>query len=299
MANETSSPIISREDYEAIEAAVMETARGRWFLAEYARRNRHADTGVLLEAIARLEKRLGADFGSTGTLHLQRELTDMAETISQTKLDLAHSIVEAGGLVADPQPEQVFEDVVHASEKADKAVLNAAEHVQEIAWALREGADDGRAIEDLDRQALEIYRASSQHSLTTNRVRSIVGVLRQMETRLESIVGSWKADLAFVDPSAGATMRGSTHDRPGDPETILETAPPRIRSDITFAEAPRIVDRRRPMDPVPIRPGSSFAPAMRPPEVPVAPAPAPVPLVDNPFAEIDALPDRRKLAMFV
>ena len=25
-------------DYEAIESAVMETARGRWFLAEYARR---------------------------------------------------------------------------------------------------------------------------------------------------------------------------------------------------------------------------------------------------------------------
>ena len=29
--------------YEQIEAAVMETSRGRWFLNEYARRNRHAD----------------------------------------------------------------------------------------------------------------------------------------------------------------------------------------------------------------------------------------------------------------
>ena len=33
-------------DYEAIEAAVVETNRGRWFLAEYARRNRHADTKI-------------------------------------------------------------------------------------------------------------------------------------------------------------------------------------------------------------------------------------------------------------
>jgi hypothetical protein len=31
-------------DYCTIEAAVMETARGRWFLAEHARRNRHAET---------------------------------------------------------------------------------------------------------------------------------------------------------------------------------------------------------------------------------------------------------------
>jgi hypothetical protein len=46
------------EDYEAIEAAVMETARGRWFLMEFMRRNRNADTKVLLEAIARLENQM-------------------------------------------------------------------------------------------------------------------------------------------------------------------------------------------------------------------------------------------------
>ncbi len=45
-------------DYEAILNAVMETARGRWFLAEYARRNRNADTRLLLDALARLEATL-------------------------------------------------------------------------------------------------------------------------------------------------------------------------------------------------------------------------------------------------
>jgi len=43
------------DDYDAIEAAVMDTARGRWFLAEFARRNRTADTTLLLTAIERLE----------------------------------------------------------------------------------------------------------------------------------------------------------------------------------------------------------------------------------------------------
>lgn len=50
-----STPLLSDADYDAIAAAVMETARGRWFLAEFARRNRHADTQMLLEALARLE----------------------------------------------------------------------------------------------------------------------------------------------------------------------------------------------------------------------------------------------------
>ena len=44
------------EDYERIEAAVMETERGRWFLLEFARRQRAAETRELLEAIARLER---------------------------------------------------------------------------------------------------------------------------------------------------------------------------------------------------------------------------------------------------
>jgi hypothetical protein len=43
-------------DYEAIENAVLETARGRWFLSEYKKRNGVAGTQTLLDAIGRLEK---------------------------------------------------------------------------------------------------------------------------------------------------------------------------------------------------------------------------------------------------
>jgi hypothetical protein len=46
---------VTDSDYEAILSAIMETARGRWFLAEYARRNRHADTEMLLTAIGKLK----------------------------------------------------------------------------------------------------------------------------------------------------------------------------------------------------------------------------------------------------
>jgi hypothetical protein len=42
-------------DFDTIEDAVNETARGRWFLAEFARRARAADTRRLLDAVARLE----------------------------------------------------------------------------------------------------------------------------------------------------------------------------------------------------------------------------------------------------
>ena len=55
MSSERASPDLSTADYESIEAAVMETARGRWFLLEYARRQRAAETQRLADAVDRLE----------------------------------------------------------------------------------------------------------------------------------------------------------------------------------------------------------------------------------------------------
>jgi hypothetical protein len=45
------------EDFEQIEAAVLETERGRWFLQEYARRLRAVETAQILAAVERLAVR--------------------------------------------------------------------------------------------------------------------------------------------------------------------------------------------------------------------------------------------------
>lgn len=50
-----STTIPSPDTFEAIESAVMETQRGRWFLAEYASRMHGRDTAALLEQMRRLE----------------------------------------------------------------------------------------------------------------------------------------------------------------------------------------------------------------------------------------------------
>src|SRR5271156_3611496 len=50
----------SEQDYDAISEAFMETSRGRWFLGEYAKRNRNADTRMVLDAVARIEQSLAA-----------------------------------------------------------------------------------------------------------------------------------------------------------------------------------------------------------------------------------------------
>lgn len=60
MANELSARAVdpeppSEDDYEALCATLSASARGRAFLAEYARRQRAADTAMLMAAVERLE----------------------------------------------------------------------------------------------------------------------------------------------------------------------------------------------------------------------------------------------------
>jgi len=77
MANLPVPAPISEADYEAIEAAVMETARGRWFLAEYARRNRHADTTMLLKALDRIEAVVRREHSVSSVDRIRFDLVEM------------------------------------------------------------------------------------------------------------------------------------------------------------------------------------------------------------------------------
>jgi hypothetical protein len=85
MSHEDADLTLRDEDYEAIEAAVMETARGRWFLREYARRNRHADTQAVLDAVMQLKE---AVLDGTTVSRMKADLQNMASAIRQTKTEV-------------------------------------------------------------------------------------------------------------------------------------------------------------------------------------------------------------------
>ena len=48
----------SEDEYRTIESALLESARGRWFLAEHGRRARRLDSALLEDAIGRLQTSL-------------------------------------------------------------------------------------------------------------------------------------------------------------------------------------------------------------------------------------------------
>lgn len=80
------------DDYEEIEAAVMETSRGRAFLLEYARRLRAAETAQVLAALARLEQRIAAPQTTT----VSPDLHEAVSLVRQRLLDIAASAQSRG-----------------------------------------------------------------------------------------------------------------------------------------------------------------------------------------------------------
>ena len=74
-------PPAAQSDYESICAALMHTERGRWFLEEYARRNRSADTQLLLAAIGRIETVICAERNRQAQQGFRSDLLEMAKAI--------------------------------------------------------------------------------------------------------------------------------------------------------------------------------------------------------------------------
>ena len=93
MANLPVPSPLTEVDYEAIEAAVMETARGRWFLAEYARRNRNAETRPLLTAIERLQISLAADPAALAEVLVKQKLRALLDDINTAQNEIEASVM--------------------------------------------------------------------------------------------------------------------------------------------------------------------------------------------------------------
>ena len=201
----------------------METGRGRWFLAEYARRNRHADTEMLLSAIERLEHSVHAE-SIASAAQVRSGLIEMLEAIARAKADIAALKPEgAPGRIEEATEE--LDAIVSATETATSGILAAAEEVQEIAWALRENGTDAQHCDVLDACATEIYTACSFQDLTGQRTQRVIHVLRYLETRIGAMIAWCDDDRApALAPAAAEADERALLNGPSKPGQGLAQA---------------------------------------------------------------------------
>ena len=154
MANEAFalSPMSARaaepneQDYDAIREAFMETARGRWFLGEYAKRNRNADTRMVLDAVAKIEETLAAQRQPVVEDRLPEALVAIRRAIADAE--------SAAGKAFDPA----------AIEASLAPIPRGVRIIKEISWRWREIGADGRICDLIDSQLASIEAACAQVS---------------------------------------------------------------------------------------------------------------------------------------
>ncbi len=182
----------SEADYEAIELAVMETDRGRWFLNQYAKRNRHADTQVLLTALSRIERSVTVHREPMQIDQFRLNVLEMSKAIARTHAEIAAIKPDdtTGGRFVVASGE--LDSIVSATERATSDILAAAERVQEAAWTLREAEADVALCDMLDERATEIYTACSFQDLTAQRIRKVIEALGFLEKRVNAMADIWQ-----------------------------------------------------------------------------------------------------------
>src|SRR5258707_7368259 len=146
------SPISARaaqpreEDYEAISEAFMETSRGRWFLGEYAKRNRNADTRMVLDAVERIEQSLAAQRQQTSDNGLAEALAAIRSALDEAR-GVASAALDSLALEENLAP-----------------VRKGARVVREISWRWREIGADARICDLIDSQVSAIEGACGRLS---------------------------------------------------------------------------------------------------------------------------------------
>ncbi|MEW6151892.1 MAG: hypothetical protein ACOY3N_24960 [Bradyrhizobium sp.] len=217
MANEAFalSPMSARaaepneQDYDAIREAFMETARGRWFLGEYAKRNRNADTRMVLDAVAKIEETLAA----------QRQPV-VEDRLPEALVEIRRAIGEAETIaVAASNPAAI--------EASLAPIPRGVRIIKEISWRWREIGADGRICDLIDSQLASIEAACGQLSTIDPRL-ELKAAFDLLRDRVEQLGGD-------ATPQAASSARAPEQE---PPSSVAESAPVETAPVAVASEAP-------------------------------------------------------------
>jgi len=223
MANEAFalSPMSARaaepneQDYDAIREAFMETARGRWFLGEYAKRNRNADTSMVLDAVAKIEETLAAQRQPVVEDRLPEALVEIRRAVREAET-IAIAAFDPAAIEASLAP-----------------IPRGVRIIKEISWRWREIGADGRICDLIDSQLASIEAACGQISTIDPRT-ELKAAFDLLKDRVEELDADGDAT-----PQASAVPPSPAPVREAPP--VAEAAPAAMASEapVAFTETPR------------------------------------------------------------
>jgi hypothetical protein len=195
-------------DYDAIERAIRETSRGRWFLNCYLERNRSAETRMLLDAIARLEGAMRDNGHVVEALQPAEALGKVAACLSEARGDIARMVSSDTVTVTLPVPRFSFGSIPRSTMAATQAIREAAATIEKAAAALRgAGVFQGVARQITDKTD-EIGRACALQEHAVEQMHCLTALISEVEAEvLAAMEGRSGQDSPMID-AALTTLAG-------------------------------------------------------------------------------------------
>jgi hypothetical protein len=209
----------SEADYDAIRDAFMETSRGRWFLGEYAKRNRNADTRMVLDAVARIEDTIAA----------QRQPPP-----PDNRLPEALAAIRGALDRAEDKATRVLDG--SALEESLTPIRKGARIIKEISWRWREIGADGRICDLIDSQIAAIEAGCGRIASHDPRA-ALREAFEEIRAEIEAFRENSVAAPVAAEPQAATVVvpfpppaehafAASAHRRDEAPRALAEVAAP-------------------------------------------------------------------------
>ena len=178
------------QEYRAIEAALLETARGRWFLAEHSRRSRRLESIKLEGALELLKSSLRDPPALLGRL--------------RTELDMINGLLKAtrSELLAREMtaPSNSGESVDATTRTPVAGLLKAAEDLHELVWSLQAKAIDADVCEQIGKQTAAIFVLSARQAQESHRVVKLAAALDAVAQRVAGALETIQHEAEPVAP---------------------------------------------------------------------------------------------------
>src|SRR5271154_983333 len=167
------SGLPSEADYDTVFAAIMVSEGGRWFLSEFANRNRHADTQMLVGALGRVEAAIRGGPAPHATLPVQAEQPKTSAPLVPPTL--FHRATPENAMPAPIAAPALCRDLIEIAAAINRVEAlveggesasdgyTAVERIRDIAFALREREFESALCDALDyaaRSISEVFASS-------------------------------------------------------------------------------------------------------------------------------------------
>lgn len=174
-------------DYDAIERAIRETTRGRWFLSCYLERNRSSETRVLLDAIARLEAAMRDSGQMVDALAPAEALSKVADALTDARLDITRMVTNEEAAVSVMESRFAFGSIPRSTRAATHAIREAAVEIEKAADALHAAGVFQGVAAQITEKADEIIRACAVQEQSIGQMQRLAMLINDIEAEIVAV----------------------------------------------------------------------------------------------------------------